>query len=78
MQVSKRKSERQIHVNALHSMKPKHEGHILAQYLEFRLDELARRTLTCTKEELDSLQGQAVEINSILKDLRTGGKTVRD
>lgn len=78
MQASNHKAEKQIHVNALHSVRDGHEGHILARYLEFRLDELAQRTLTCTKNELDSLQGQAVEVRSILKDLRTGGKVIRD
>lgn len=75
---SRAKEEKQIRVNELHGLKNRHEGHILAQYLEFRLDELAHRTLTCTKDELDKLQGQAIEVRSILKDLRTGGQKLRE
>lgn len=77
MSVSRAKADKQIHVNALHSVKDQPAGHALQQYLDFRVEELAHRTLTCTKDELDKLQGQALEVRSIMKDLRTGGQTIK-
>jgi len=74
VQVSKDKEVRNTLVNELHSTRGSHEAGILRRYIDYRLDELAQKALSCDVAELHDIQGRAKELRELSARLMEGVK----